>query len=203
MWRVAAVAMLFGLVMFLGAGSSEAFSSELPPSVELPRRDPPGKWRYLGQDQSTTTSTCIGSVATPLCTAETELASGLREDIALRRIALDNRGDESDYEFSGTPPWPWHSIKYRIVRAYRMKLVDIPKWARHPIDPNDEAWEPWDVRIDIQHYDCDTRLSPGQSMCQPAPTVRIYVLRAIPQGWRVISAFVNADPIASGYLPGL
>lgn len=81
---------------------------------DLPPVDPPGVWRALTQDDSTTDSKCLGNPVTPLCAVETVMACRYRGIDELCRIGM-GLSRPTGY---GRKAWTLGNIeRYRIVET--------------------------------------------------------------------------------------
>lgn len=111
--------LLIPAICLLGACTADPV---LPPLTQ------PGQWRYIADDDSLTTSRCIGSPATPLCATETLLACFQRGRMDLCRLVDDGTGIYAE-AFSSPAPGGRY-LAYRIVAAKRLgygeELPDAP-----------------------------------------------------------------------------
>jgi hypothetical protein len=119
----------------------------------------------------TATSTCIGSVSSPTCTAETLLACFARADVALcRRVNVADAGSELQ---AGS-----HTIEYIIDRQTTIKQQDITD------DLKDlEYYKPGYVLLEIRRRDC----AAGQATCADAAwsDLQIFVRPLATGGWDI------------------
>lgn len=141
-------------LMLLLAGTG--FAAAQPADPDLPPPDPPGVWRKITHDDSTSDSKCIGNPVTPLCALETYFACFLR-----------SRNDFCDMVEAGVRFNPKVKRQPTNYREYRIV------YARRPskLDPVDSATEgtlkplPGDVIIAVFQRNCHSVVAEGVSPC--------------------------------------
>ena len=84
---------------------------------DLPPLGQPGQWRYITQDETISTSRCIGRPETPLCAVETLLACFQRDRIDLCRMVDD--GTEQYSQIFAAPADPSKYLAYKVIGAAR------------------------------------------------------------------------------------
>jgi hypothetical protein len=129
------------MIAMIGAGYAIAAD------IDLPKADPPGKWRRITQDAGSTDSKCIGQLTSPLCAVENWLACFTRSDISL--CVLADRFFRGQYDtFKSARD---ELVRYRVVSSWVLGEGDIPKWHRLACE---RAWQPGDIVIDTDELGC-------------------------------------------------
>jgi hypothetical protein len=178
--------------ILLGASALPALAAD----PDLPRIDPPGHWRLMTQDPSTTTSKCVGDTSTPLCAVETIRACFVRVDDKLCQIGmgLDQPPGKVSYKVKGLYE------RYRIVSAKRVREKDLrisdtdPRYVDDP-DYAPWAWKVGDLKIGIVGIECWEYVDKSwRGGCERGhlPPI-IYVVRKTVDHWRVVDWGMTRD----------
>jgi hypothetical protein len=88
-------------------------------------QETPEDWRFLGWDQTATSSRCIGQPHTPLCAAETLLACFQRGKLDLCRLVDD--GTNVYASVFATPADPRPVLTYRVAATRVVRAADTDK----------------------------------------------------------------------------
>lgn len=137
---------------------------------DLPPPDPPFHWRYVTQDDATTSSQCIGDPKTPECAVDTAEACFTRRDNALcEKVAM-----HMEYQTKQSRKW---FSRYRIASSRRLKDVDIP--AHHRNDGK-WSWMAGDVQVAVHWVNC---LDDG---CWPGFTQTTFTMRKFGDAWAIV-----------------
>lgn len=134
-----------------------------------------GSFRLMTQEDSTSTSKCIGNPISPICAFETYLACRVRDNNELCEIA--------NGEKTGSPT-PFKLDKNRIVKTgYRIMAIrqytpqHMPAPSRNRIEI-----KPWDVGVTLDTANCTYGKCDG-----PYPDTRVsYLLRQRGDVWFVV-----------------
>lgn len=102
---------LFALPLLLSVVSA-ASAQEAP---ELPPLAQPGQWSYVTQDDSSSSSHCIGKPGSPICAVETLLACFQRDRQDLCRMVDD--GTDQYAQIFSAPADPSKYLAYRVLAA--------------------------------------------------------------------------------------
>jgi len=95
-----------------------AVAQELP---ELPPLAQPGQWLYVTQDDTSSSSRCIGRPGTAMCAVETLLACFQRDRQDLCRMVDD--GTDQYAQIFSTPADPGKYLAYRVLEARRINAA--------------------------------------------------------------------------------
>jgi hypothetical protein len=125
--------------------------------IPLPPLTPKGQYLVMTHDDATSSSKCIGSPITPLCTAETALAFYTRGRLQYLKIAtgiehawLYNVGDSLD-----------NAIRYRVIRREILTDRSFPWTPKRDPDYAQRRMQAGDMRIDIIEEHCDEQTLPA------------------------------------------
>jgi hypothetical protein len=174
------------LALLLALGCARAALAAAP-DPDVPKPDPPKKWRMLTKDSAT--SKCLGDPRTPLCAVETLLACQRRGTKRLcDSIWWPETGDaQKDEDWDGlkreyeTQHHPGSEFYYRVTFAARIKGPhDFPQLGHSLFKGYD--YVPGDVRIDTVDMMC----WPPQLTfpCQTAPFYPVmHILRKFGMRW--------------------
>ena len=141
-------------LMLLLAGTG--FAAAQPADPDLPPPDPPGVWRKITHDDSTSDSTCIGNPVTPLCALETYFACFQRSRNDFCDLV------EAGVRFDAKRKLPATNYReYRILYARRPSRLDpVNRATEGPLKPL-----AGDVIIAVFERNCYSETLPGIPPC--------------------------------------
>jgi hypothetical protein len=161
--------------------ASQAIAAPRDPDV--PRPDPPGRWRVLDHTDAKSTSKCIGKPVTPLCAVETLRACFLRVKPKLCEIAI---GREPGFSLSH-PAVRWVFDKYRLVWSQRLDEHEIDalkqRW-RRPALWDYAGVKPGDIAIELLVLNCQRKKS-GTRCFRDRYSQEIYIAQRTNGEWHV------------------
>lgn len=135
-------------MLVMGALTLASACAGATQDADLPPPDPPDYWRWITQDEATTTSRCIGRPETPVCAIETIIACFTRDEGALCGVA---HGDSSVGPSKKSRGTAFVATKYRFVSAKRLAEEDISVYDRLACVG---AWQPGDLRVEVRRASC-------------------------------------------------
>jgi hypothetical protein len=156
----------------------------LADDVPLPELTPKGQYLVMTEDDTTSTSKCIGDPKTPLCAVETLLACYQRNEPDLCEIATDTKLDPeySRARFENAKSEP--PLLYRVVRREIMTDRRFPWRPRYLDDrPNEIGMRAGDMRIDILDVTPGRESDPGYTDISPHVA---YIVRRYDGRWAVV-----------------
>ena len=151
---VAGVAMPLMALLLVTFGAGRAVAGTPDPCADLAGHY--GQWRVAGHAPAQTTSPCVGSTRTPLCTLDTYWTGKVREIWALgHRSAAESMVEDvvSEKQYR-------HVIyTYRVVGCRVLTADDRPIGQYGPVSPAAErdrnfAWYPGDIALDLHSSWC-------------------------------------------------
>ncbi|MBI3709765.1 MAG: hypothetical protein HY246_19120 [Proteobacteria bacterium] len=181
-----------------------------PRDPDVPRPDPPGRWRVIDHTDEKSTSKCIGNPITPLCTVETDRACLLRKDDKLCAatvgrtvddIRLIREESERDYDERMRAVFAKSRIprldeyeKFRVIKAERASAKNLPR-LKAPINRRSKPYrvEIGDIVITIDEVNC-WRSGPMPGCSTPPYGLKwIYFLHRKGDQWVIVDEHYPGD----------
>ena len=168
------------LAVFLVSAALPALAAD---DVPLPPITPVDGYFVMTQDDTTTSSKCIGDPKTPLCAVETVIACFIRGDDDLCRIGMGLEKTPG-LTFLRLPP-----EIYWVVRREVLMEQTIP-WRSHELDwrPGEASVQAGDIRIDVVEKVC-SKGEFSHTACETdpdVPAISTYIVRRRGDRWAVI-----------------
>jgi len=106
-----------------------------------------GSFRLMTQEDSTSTSKCIGNPISPVCAFETYMACQLRDNEELCEISLGRKAG---------PPAPYNVDKNKVA-VYGYRIMAIRQYTPDHLpyqSQNRFGIKPWDVGVKLEKTSC-------------------------------------------------
>ncbi len=170
----------FILAAIILAAAFPALAQDAP----LPPLTPEGEYLVMTQDDSTSTSDCIGNPVTPLCAVETVIACFERGNDDLCRIGqglAQNPGIVPEMETYGF-------LLYRVVRREVVTDRRFPWPPKRDLSdrPGELSVQAGDIRIDTVDKSCSEFMETPKTCRSTWGNRRTYIVRQEGDRWSVI-----------------